>query len=122
MGGITQQLALGAKCFLEPFSHGVECTRETRDFVPAGPHGRQDALREITYGDMLSGTPQLVKWKGQVAAEQQASQRAYQCRNTDGKRNDPWPLQNSQQCDALEIGNHAVGAFPMAWETDALLF
>jgi hypothetical protein len=23
---------------------------------------------------------------GQVAAEQQASQRAYQCRNTDGKR------------------------------------
>ena len=79
-------MALGAKCFLEPFSHGVECTREIRDFVPAGPHGRQDALREITCGDMLSGTPQLVKWKGQVAAEQQASQRAYQCRNTDGKR------------------------------------
>ena len=36
--------------------------REIRDFVPAGPHGRQDALREITCGDMLSGTPQLVKW------------------------------------------------------------
>ena len=92
MGGIAQQLPLGAEYFLEPFSHFVECTRQICDFVPAAAHGGDDTLRKIASRDVLGGTPQPFERKSQVTAEYQANQRAYQRCDSHGKRNNPGTL------------------------------